>query len=73
MQALVNGKPAELAEGTTVADLVCDLGLAKRRIAVELNGEILPRSRHATHVIAAGDVLEIVHAIGGGAMEHHRR
>lgn len=67
MQALVNGKPTELADGTTVAELVRELGLADRRIAVELNGEILPRSRHAAQTIASGDALEIVHAIGGGA------
>jgi len=66
MQVQVNGKPTELDEGTTVAELVHAMGLAARRIAVELNGEILPRSRHAIQRIAPGDVLEIVHAIGGG-------
>src|SRR5690606_25410657 len=62
-----NGKPAGIDEGTTVAELVHAMGLAERRIAVELNGEILPRSRHAIQRIAPGDVLEIVHAIGGGS------
>ncbi len=66
MQALINGKPATLADGITVAALVQELGLAGQRIAVELNGDILPRSRHAETHITDGDRLEIVHAIGGG-------
>ncbi len=73
MHVLINGKSTHLAEGTKVADLVRDLGLADRRIAVELNGEILPRSRHMSQVLVEGDALEIVHAIGGGsAIENHR-
>ncbi|MEL0027369.1 MAG: sulfur carrier protein ThiS [Perlucidibaca sp.] len=55
-----------LAAGTTLADLVTRQGLAGRRIAVEHNGEIVPRSRHASCLLADGDTLEIVHAIGGG-------
>ena len=70
MHALINGKPADLTDGTTVAELVNTLGLAGQRIAVELNGEILPRSRHAETRLAAGDQLEIVHAIGGGSRGH---
>ena len=70
MHALINGKPADLADGTTVAELVNALGLGGQRIAVELNGEILPRSRHTETRIAAGDQLEIVHAIGGGSCGH---
>lgn len=66
MQALINGKPMNLSAGATVADLLRELGLADKRVAVELNGEILPRSRHAEQRIATGDSLEIVHAIGGG-------
>jgi len=66
MQAVINGKPMEIEEGTTVRDLVRALGLADRRIAVELNGEIVPRSRHEEQRVNAGDALEIVHAIGGG-------
>lgn len=67
MQAIINGKSTDVPDGSTVADLLRELGLAGRRIAVELNGEIVPRSQHGTQRIAAGDELEVVHAIGGGA------
>lgn len=68
MQAIVNGQPMEIREGMTVSELVETLGLAGRRIAVELNGEIVPRSRHEQQRVNAGDQLEIVHAIGGGSI-----
>ena len=67
MHALVNGQSTEIAAETSVSELLSQLGLAGKRIAVELNGEILPRSRHAECMIEDGDQLEIVHAIGGGA------
>ena len=50
----------------TVADLVRELALAGKRIAVERNGVIVPRSRYADTPVAAGDALEIVGAVGGG-------
>ena len=53
-------------DATTLAELVASLGLAGKRIAVERNGEIVPRSRYATTTIARGDRLEIVGAVGGG-------
>jgi sulfur carrier protein len=63
----LNGQPRPLADHpTTVADLIRDLGLQGKRIAVELNGEIVPRSRHAQTEVAPGDRLEIVAAVGGG-------
>ena len=61
----VNGVPKEVA-ATTVADLVAALGLVGKRIAVERNGDIVPRSRYAETRIASGDRLEIVGAVGGG-------
>lgn len=66
MQIQLNGEAHELAEGSTLAALVAALGLAGKRIAVELNGEIAPRSLHATLTLRAGDRVEIVQAIGGG-------
>ncbi|MGD8378292.1 MAG: sulfur carrier protein ThiS [Gammaproteobacteria bacterium] len=66
MQILVNGEKTSLPEGATAADLVEQLGLAGRRLAMELNGEIIPRSRYPSHTLADGDRVEIVHAIGGG-------
>jgi sulfur carrier protein len=62
----VNGDAREVAAGTTVATLLDAMDLAGRRVAVEINREIVPRSEHATRVLAAGDRLEIVHALGGG-------
>ena len=66
MQIQLNGEAHELAEGSTLAALVAALDLAGKRIAVELNGEIAPRSQHASVVLRAGDRVEIVQAIGGG-------
>lgn len=50
----------------TIAALLESEGLGQRRVAVEVNGEIVPRGRHATHALQAGDRVEIVHALGGG-------
>ncbi len=66
MQIQLNGEARDLATGLTVAQLVDDLGLAGRRIAVERNEEIVPKSEHDTTRLADGDRIEIVHAIGGG-------
>lgn len=66
MHILLNGEERELAGGLTVAGLIEQLGLAGRRIAVEVNENIVPRSAHAATVLQAGDRVEIVHAIGGG-------
>lgn len=62
----VNGDEQQLAAGATVADLVAGMDLQGRRVAVECNLEIVPKAEHATTILKAGDVLEIVHAIGGG-------
>ena len=62
----VNGDAIECTRGTTVADLLASMDTAGKRVAVERNGEIVPRSQHATTVLAPGDRLEIVIAVGGG-------
>ena len=62
----VNGKTRTAAPGDTVATLIDQLGLAGKRVAVERNGAIVPRSQHAGTPLAAGDALEIVAAVGGG-------
>ncbi|MFT3961817.1 sulfur carrier protein ThiS [Propionivibrio sp.] len=62
----LNGESRQLPEPLTVAALVESLGYAGKRIAVERNGEIVPRGRHAEVVLADGDRLEIVVAVGGG-------
>lgn len=66
MQIQLNGEARDLAPGLTVAQLVDSLGLAGRRIAVERNEEIVPKSEHDATRLADGDRIEIVHAIGGG-------
>lgn len=66
MHITVNGDSLETPEGTTISDLLKMIGAAERRVAVERNGDIVPRSEHPTHALANGDRLEIVHAIGGG-------
>ena len=64
---VVNGAPHVCrAASPTVADLVGELALEGKRIAVERNGEIVPRSRYADARLAPGDRLEIVAAVGGG-------
>ena len=66
MEIILNGDARQLPEGATAADLVEELGLAGRRYAVEINGELLPKSAHAGHRLAPGDRIEIVQAVGGG-------
>lgn len=66
IQIRLNGEPHTLSTGLTAADLVEQLGLSGRRIAVEINEEIVPRSQHADTHLANGDHVEVVHAIGGG-------
>lgn len=66
MQILVNGEPRSVAPGLTAAQLVELLELGGRRLAMEVNREILPRSQYAAHELRDGDRVEIVQAIGGG-------
>jgi len=62
----LNGDAKTLAAGTTAQQLISDLGLENRRLAMEVNQEILPRSRFNDYQFQDGDQVEIVHAIGGG-------
>lgn len=66
MHIQLNGEAFELANDETVAGLISRLDLAGRRVAVELNLDIVPRSQHATTALREGDQVEVVHAIGGG-------
>ena len=67
MRLNINGTPRVFERPVrTVADLVRELALDGKRIAVERNGEIVPRSRYAETPVAMGDALEIVGAVGGG-------
>lgn len=62
----VNGVPRRLATPLTVAALLEREGLAGKRVAVERNGEIVPKSQHAETPVETGDRIEIVVAVGGG-------
>ena len=66
IQIQVNGAPHRFAPPLDVAALVVQLGIAGRKIAVERNGEIIPRSAHAQTDVRDGDAFEIVVAVGGG-------
>ncbi|HSC84649.1 MAG TPA: sulfur carrier protein ThiS [Pseudomonas sp.] len=66
MHIQLNGESFELPDGATVTDLLARLDAVGKRVAVELNLDIVPRSQHATTVLRDGDQLEVVHAIGGG-------
>ncbi|TRW92797.1 sulfur carrier protein ThiS [Candidatus Methylobacter oryzae] len=66
MIVYVNGETRDCAENSRVADVVAELGLTGKKIAIELNKEILPFQQYDTQLLQAGDRLEIVHAIGGG-------
>lgn len=66
MQITVNGEAHEVADGITVRRLVETLGLTEGPVAVERNREVVPRAEHPSTELRAGDVLEIVHFVGGG-------
>jgi len=63
---LFNGERRDFPDAETLSSLIETLGLGGKRIAVELNGEIVPQSRYAATPLAEGDALEIVVAVGGG-------
>jgi thiamine biosynthesis protein ThiS len=62
----INGEPRQLPAGVTVATLIEEMGLIGKRIALERNGEIVPRSTFAKLHLSHGDKLEVVVAVGGG-------
>ncbi len=66
MQIFLNGEARSLSAGVTVAGLLKDLGIEARKVAVERNLEIVPKSAFETTQLKDGDRLEIVHFIGGG-------
>ncbi|PAU73830.1 sulfur carrier protein ThiS [Halomonas sp. XH26] len=66
MKVWINGEVYVIESGMTIKQLLVVNCLDNKRVAVELNKEIVPRSQHETHYLRAGDLVEIVHAIGGG-------
>lgn len=66
MKITLNGAPREFDNIQTVSDLLTELGYQNHRLAVEQNGEIVPKSQHGSTTVNDGDNLEIVIAVGGG-------
>jgi len=66
IELVINGEPRSFPAPLTLSQLIESQGLAGKRIAIEKNGEIVPRSQHASTPLASGDRLEIVVAVGGG-------
>jgi sulfur carrier protein len=66
LNIVVNGQPREVDRPITLADLLEQLAMPQRGVAVEVNLQIVPRARHAKVVLADGDRLEIVSLVGGG-------
>ncbi|MEM9354031.1 MAG: sulfur carrier protein ThiS [Planctomycetota bacterium] len=66
MRVDVNGEPRELPDGSTITDLLQELKLDRRYLAVERNREVVPRERHNETRLVGGDQLEVVTLVGGG-------
>ncbi|WP_083229055.1 sulfur carrier protein ThiS [Bordetella sp. H567] len=66
MNIQLNGEPRHIDAGTTVLNLLETMGYVGKRVAVERNGEIVPKSQHAETILKQNDRLEIVVAVGGG-------
>jgi thiamine biosynthesis protein ThiS len=66
MTIQVNGESREVADGTSVTDLLRELGVTQPHVAVELNLEVVPRAQHAGTALRDGDRLEVVTLVGGG-------
>lgn len=66
MQIIVNGNPTQVPDGIDMVGLIDQLALSGQRLAVEVNEELVPRSRFGEHRLVPGDKVEIIHAVGGG-------
>jgi len=66
IDVVINGQSRTVTEGTSIAGLIGELGLAGKPVAVERNREVVPRALHASTLLAAGDRVEVVTFVGGG-------
>ncbi len=66
MKIHLNGKEQQISPGTTLKQLINNEGMASKRLAAEVNREIISKTEHANFTLNDGDTIEIVHAIGGG-------
>lgn len=66
MQISINGTALDVADRITVAELLVRLEMPPQQVAIEVNRELVPRTRHPAHTLLAGDAVEIVTLVGGG-------
>ncbi|MEK7990201.1 MAG: sulfur carrier protein ThiS [Thiotrichaceae bacterium] len=66
MEIELNGEPKQIAQQATIQDLLVELALTQKRLAIELNQQIIPRSQFEQTILKSNDKVEVVHAIGGG-------
>jgi sulfur carrier protein len=66
VKIIVNGEARQLAQPTTIAQLLSELNLPRRGVAVEVNLQLVPRANHEQHQLRDGDRLEVVTLVGGG-------
>lgn len=66
MKIVINGESKTVSEKLTIQELIQDLGIAQQKLALEVNQEIVPRSSYSEYLLQSGDIVEIIHAIGGG-------
>ena len=66
MKIIVNGKEISLPKGSNIQNLVAELGFTNKRIAIEVNEEIIPKSKHQSYLLKSLDKIEVINAVGGG-------
>ena len=66
MKIIVNGEEISLPKGSNIQDLITQLGYENKRIAIEINETIIPKSKHLSHLLESLDRVEVINAVGGG-------
>jgi len=66
VKIIVNGEEISLPKGSNIQDLITQLGYENKRIAVEINDAIIPKSKHLSHPLESSDRVEVINAVGGG-------
>ena len=66
MKIIVNGKEISIPEDSNIQDLVAELGYKNKRIAIEVNEAIIPKSKHQYYLLKSLDKIEVINAVGGG-------
>ena len=66
MKIIVNGEEITLPENSNIQDLIAQLGFTNKRIAIEINETIIPKSKHQSHLLKNHDRVEVINAVGGG-------